>query len=353
MLYYDAFGRAHYPRMVQVTRFWQENLSRWRASLFAIVVGLAFFNAGCASLVKVRDNSIPKLLTPVTDAKFNDLLSQLQPFTDLQALRASQVYIQFIDAESSEKFRYEADSILLLNRPDKIRLLIQAPGIKTKISDMVSESNQFKVGIYYPSEYRRFLLGTNDADYSMWRARLAEKERRSGLTSARPFHFTEALMMRPVQLRDARFAYALEESLQEEADTRPGAKKGARVLRSFYVISEVELGNGEQGPALVRRRFWFDRTNGAKFARQQIFDAQGNLTSEVTYSDFKKLRADSPDLWPGVVLVHRPHDGYSARLTFTEEKFELNPTLPPNAFVLANTDNLPETDLDKDKPVKP
>ncbi len=185
--------------MVQVTRFWQENVSRWRASLIAIVVGLAFFNAGCASLVKVRDNSIPKLLTPVTDAKFNDLLSQLQPFTDLQALRASQVYIQFIDAESSEKFRYEADSILLLNRPDKIRLLIQAPGIKTKISDMVSESNQFKVGIYYPSEYRRFLLGTNDADYSMWRARLAEKERRSGLTSARPFHFTEALMMRPLR----------------------------------------------------------------------------------------------------------------------------------------------------------
>jgi hypothetical protein len=53
-----------------------------------------------------------------------------------------------------------------------------------------------------------------------------------------------------------------------------------------------------------------------------------------------------------VILVNRPHDGYSARLTFNDQKFDVNPTdLGAGAFTLENTENLPVTDLDK--PEKP
>ena len=223
---------------------------------------------------------------------------------------------------------------------------------------MVSESNRFRVAIYNPSDYRQFLLGTNDADYSEWMANLKGKVKESALSSARPFHFTEALMMRPMALNDPRFVFLIEEALVEEPDTRPGAKKGARVLRSFYVISEAEVSPEGQGPARVRRRFWFDRANGARFARQQVFDQQGQLATEVQYSDYKKLNSGSQSGrpsgspsgseadWPGVILVNRPHEGYIARLTFNE-KFEIDPDLKPNAFTLENSENLRETDLDK------
>ena len=162
-------------------------------------------------------------------------------------------------------------------------------------------------------------------------------------------------MMRPMALNDPRFVFGIEETLVEDADTRPGAKKGARVLRSFYVISELEVSPEGQGPARVRRRFWFDRTNGARFARQQVFDHQGQLTTEVQYSDYKKLSSGGPSgspsgseaAWPGVILVNRPHEGYMARLTFNDEKFEINPELKPTAFTLENSENLRETDLDK------
>jgi hypothetical protein len=36
-----------------------------------------------------------------------------------------------------------------------------------------------------------------------------------------------------------------------------------------------------------------------------------------------------------------------ARLTFNDEKFEVNPELKPNTFALENTQNFRETDLDK------
>jgi len=321
-----------------------------RRALAAATLVLIILSASCTSLIKTTDPTIPKLLTPLTDAKFDDLIKQLRPFTDLQALRTSQAYMRFIDAAASEKYRFEADSTLIMQRPDKIRMLIQA-SFGTRIADMVSESNRFKVAIYNPAEYRQFILGTNDADYSEWLAKLKGKEKESALSSARPFHFTEALMMRPVALNDPRFVFGIEETLVEEPDTRPAAKNGARILRSFYVISELEVSPEGQGPARVRRRFWFDRANGARFARQQIFDQQGQLATEVLYSDYKKLNSGSQsggeDTWPGVIWVNRPHDGYKARLTFDQEKFEINPDLKPNAFTLENIEKFRETDLDK------
>jgi hypothetical protein len=342
--------------MVQAGRSGREILSsqagnRARCAGLLTLLLILVLGSSCASLVKVSDSTIPKLLTPLTDAKFEDLIKQLQPFTDLKSLRTSQAYLLFIDAEASERFRYEADATLILQRPDKIRLLIQAPGIKTKFADMVSESNRFKVAIFTPSEYRRFLIGTNDADYSQWLTQLKEKERGSALAAARPFHFTEALLMRPLRLGDPQFVYGVEEALVEEPDPRPKAKKGARILRSFYVISEVETPASGQGASRVLRRFWFDRASGARFARQQIFDQQTQIATEVQYSDYKKFDPNSQDLWPSVIWVNRPHDGYSARLTFNEEKFEINADLPATTFGLENIERLPETDLDK--PVKP
>src|SRR5262245_10754797 len=198
-----------------------------RVVLTVSTLVLIILSASCSSLLKEKDYSIPKLLTPVADAKFDDLAKQLQPFTDLKSLRTSQANMLFTDAAASEKYRFEAELTLILQRPDKIRMLIQA-SFGTRIADMVSESNRFRVAIYNPSEYRQFLLGTNDADYSAWLQKLKGKEKESALSSARPFHFTESLMMRPIAFNDPRFVFGIEEALVEEPDTRQGAKRGAR-----------------------------------------------------------------------------------------------------------------------------
>jgi hypothetical protein len=319
----------------------------FRAGLAAAMLAMLGLLQGCANLARVSDESIPKLLTPLVEADLKTLLSRVEPLTTLQAFRSSRVLIQFLDAESAEKWR-NADAVLVLQRPDRIRLIIQVPVTKTKVAEMVSEANRFRVAIYYPERYRRFLVGTNDADYSRWREKLG-REGRSALVDARPFHFTEALLARPLHADDPRFTYTLEEALVEEADTRPGAKKGARLVRSFYVIAELEAGsNGTR----VRRRFWFDRTAPElRLARQQIFDLRGLLETEVSYADYQRLTDQTTYPWPALITVTRPHDGYAARLTFSEGRFEINPTdLPEAAFTLDNSDNLPVTDLDQPVP---
>ncbi len=322
-------------------RIWQVT-SRLRVALPTLI--LALLTGACANLVRVRDESIPRLLEPLAVSDLKELTDQLKGLTDMQALRATRGLIQFIDAESKDKYR-TADMQLVLQRPDRIRVIVQYPITGTKIADMVSESNRFRVAVF-ATGYQRFLIGTNDGDYSRWRQKLGS-EGRSAFVSARPFHFTQALLMRPLRIGEPRFAYGLEEAFAEEADTRQGAKKGARILRSFYVVSELELPTKEGAAASVRRRFWFDRTYKSLFARQQIFDEKGILTTEVHYSNFEKLSEESPLLWPAVILVSRPHEGYSARLTFSTGRFEINPSnLSPQAFVLENSESLPVTDLD-------
>lgn len=314
-----------------------------------VILVLALGSSACANLARVKDESIPRLLDPLEVSEFKDLLAQLQSFTDMQALRATRGLIQFIDAESRNKYR-TADMQLVLQRPDKIRLIVQYPITGTKIADMVSESNRFKVAVF-PTGYRRFLTGTNDGDYTRWREKLGA-EGRSAFVSARPFHFTEALLMRPLKLGEPGFSYGIEEVLVEEPDVRPDAKKNSIALRSFYVISEMELSNVTDRPSRVRRRFWFDRANKSLFSRQQIFDNDGLLVTELLYSDFERLSAETTILWPAVILVSRPHDGYSARLTFSAGRFEINPSnLTAQAFTLENSESLPETDLDA--PVTP
>jgi hypothetical protein len=322
---------------------------RWPASVLSIfsLLAMLVLSSSCRSLLVRTDNTIPRLATPLVNENFNGLTARLKQFTEMSALRSSRVTLQFFDARSLKRLP-SGDAILVLQRPDKIRLVIQAPTIGTKVADMVSEANHFKVAIYRPEEYRRFLTGTNNADYSRMHAKLDKDSQQSALLNARPFHFTDALLIRPLHLDDSRFSYSLEESLLREPDLHKDAKKGAQVLHSFYVISEVELAAQPGIAARVRRRFWFDRTMQAQFVKQQVFDDGGLMTTEIEYLGYLKLNEERNDLWPGMITVSRPRDGYAARLTFGGGNFEVNPNLSENkSFTLENTEKLPETDLDK------
>ena len=106
--------------------------------------------------------------------------------------------MKFIDVAASERFRGAADATMVLKRPENIRLIIQVPVAKTKLAEMVSDAQHFKVAVYY-DKYKRFLLGTNNADYTAWRRSLiAIKKRSNPLLSMRalfifPTHFWYAL----------------------------------------------------------------------------------------------------------------------------------------------------------------
>ena len=139
--------------------------------------------------------------------------------------------------------------------------------------------------------------------------------------------------------------YVQSEFFQEEADNRPLAKKGSRVVRGYYLLEEIS--QPSSGEARLLRRFWFDRVNGIRLARLQSFDDKGLLITDVSYWDEKPLGETTQFLLPSRIEITRPHDHYKLSIAYqTPSAVEIDREYRPEAFVLENRWQLPEVDLD-------
>lgn len=337
--------------------------SQTRPVLLLVLALSVVVASGCASLFGVkRTVTVTPLLGPVSGASTSQLIAEANRMAAVRSIRGK-IDIQILDtsfAESgiAEKYR-TADGTVYLQRPGKIYLKIEAPFVGTNIAEMTSDGERFRVAVLQGDEkYKRFVRGTNNADYPRLEVdepRASEKKKKgqngertvSTLSNLRPQHFTDALMISPILPRDVTgMVYARTEFYQEEADTRPRAKKNERVVRAYYLLDELAPG-GETGVRLVRR-FWFDRVNGIRLARLQTFDKAGVIESDVSYMDPKNFGEGGQLVMPSRIELTRPHDRYKLSVSYqSPEAVVFDREFPAEVFVLENKWQLPELDLDE------
>ncbi len=330
--------------------------------LLILALGLLLMS-GCASLFGVkRTVTVTPLLGPLSEASTSQLIAEANRMAAVRSIRGK-IDIQILDtsfAESgiAEKYR-TADGTVYLQRPGKIYLKIEAPFVGTNIAEMTSDGERFRVAVLQGDEkYKRFVRGTNNADYpklEMDEPRTGDKKKKgqngertvSTLSNLRPQHFTDALMISPIQPRDVSgMVYARSEFYQEEADTRDRAKKTNRVVRGYYLLDELAPG-GETGVRLVRR-FWFDRVSGLRLARLQTFDKAGVLDSDVSYMDPKNFGEDGRFVMASRIELTRPHDRYKLSVSYqSPAAVVFDREYQSDIFVLENKWQLPELDLDE------
>ena len=321
----------------------------------------ALASAGCSRLVKSKV-SVPQLLSPLQDADTARLIEEANRAAGVRSLRGK-VDLKFLDnsfAQCGIAEEYTAaDADITTQRPGQIYLTIQDPFIGSKIAEMSSNGEKFWVAVLKgDAKYKRFVTGTNAAQYERIDSngevqcgkgdKSAMQQRAvSAFSGLRPQHFTDALLVRPAG--EAGLVYARNEAFAEEADTRPGAKKSARVVRGYYQLEELRP-EGE-GRAQLLRRFWFDRFGALRLARVQTFDERGTLTTDVVYRDPRPFGDGGRHNLPAEIEITRPLDRYSIRINYqTPDAVRLDQEFPPEAFVLQNKDNLPVVDLDTRKP---
>jgi hypothetical protein len=224
---------------------------------------------------------------------------------------------------------------------------------------MTSDGTKFRVAILQDGgngKYKKFVLGTNNADYSALQEKVKNtdldngkviKQNVNAFSNLRPQHFTDAMLVRPVDTQN--YAYLMTTILQEEVDFDLLKKKSPLgwVLRGYYLLDEMK--KEEDGTLKIVRRFWFDRVGGKRLARQQIFDDKGEIDSDIIYGQEGNLGANGEyNNLPLQISVTRPKEKYKMRLTYqTPDAVSIGKTYPAAAFVLKNEWGLEEVNLDK------
>ena len=338
---------------------------RPQAARLLVVLALAacaLASAGCSRFIKSKV-AVPQLLSPLQQADTGRLIEEINRAAQVRSLRGK-VDLKFLDnsfAQCGIAEEYTAaDADITTQRPGQIYLTIQDPFIGSKIAEMSSNGEKFWVAVLKGDQkYRRFVTGTNEAQYERIGGdgpvqcgkdgdKAAMQQRAvSAFSGLRPQHFTDALLVHPAG--EPGLIYARAEVFAEEPDTRRGAKKSARVVRGYYQLEELRpVGEGR---AQLLRRFWFDRFGGVRLARLQTFDEGGALETDVVYRDPKPFGEGGRHSLPAEIEITRPQDRYSIRINYqTPESVRLDQQFPPEAFVLQNKDNLPVVDLDAGKP---
>ena len=315
---------------------------------------------GCSSIVKEK-TAVPKLLK-TENAQPSDLMSEVNRFARVTSMRAK-MDLKFEDnsfAESGIAEKYKtADGEVVVQRPANILLKVQVPILKSDVAQMTSDGTHFRVAILMDGgdgRYKKFVVGTNNADYSLLQEQVKKtdldngkviKQNVNAFSNLRPQHFTDAMLVRPIDTQN--YAYVTTTSLQEEVDFELLKKKSpvAWVLRGYYLLDEIR--KEADGSLKISRRFWFDRVDGIRLARQQIFDEKGEIESDIVYGQEGNLGSNGDyNNLPLRIQVTRPKEKYKMRLTYqTPGTVSIGKNYPLEAFVLKNEWGLEEVDLDK------
>jgi hypothetical protein len=340
-----------------------------RLLFLLILTPTLLFAGGCGLLGTHKKVQVPQLLTPLNEADTPRLMSEVNRLASVRSIHGKADIVMedtsFAEAGIAEKYK-QVEGTITAQRPGNIYLVIQFSFVD--LVQMASDGQHFSVAILRGDEkYKRFVKGTNNSIYPKLDEDVApgsstngkqrgEKEAVSALSNLRPQHLTDALL--PNRIEDASqsgLTYVRSEFYQEEADNRPRAKSGLRVVRGYYLLEEIS--STSSGEPRLLRRFWFDRVNGIRLARLQTFDDKGLLITDVSYWDEKPFGETAQVRLPARIEITRPHDHYKLSIAYQNPAtVDIDKEFRPEVFVLENRWQLPEVDLDarlRNKAVSP
>jgi hypothetical protein len=285
--------------------------------LATAAMGMALLISGCALFPTTRKLPIPVAPQIEQTATPEELVERLnQRWAALGSLNASvEMQASVLKTKQGLAKDYPAiRGIILMLKPGMLRVYGRVPVIGTRAFDMVSDGKDFTLWI---PEYNIAYKGSNTV------------KRRSAnpLENLRPGSFLDALVVRGLEPEDEYMVTADTDTVED------------KVRKHLYLEPEYQLSIMRPKAGSLRktpvRVVTFHRDDLLPY-EQDIYDAGGNLETQVIYSGYKDFGAGT---YPSSVLIKRPLE--EAQVVLTVEKVAENPKNPPltgDEFVLKLTE---------------
>ena len=262
--------------------------------------------SGC--LFTTRKLPVPKAPIVTKTATAEQLADNLNKrWAALSSLRAD-VQVQFttIKAQAGIAKDYTSfPAIVLLRKPKMLRVVGFVPVVHTRMFDMVSDGRDFT--LYVPSRTMAY-KGPNE---------LSHKSANT-LENIRPGFFLDSLVVRGLEPDD-------EYMVTADTDTVEDARKKHLLIVPEYIFSVMRRKAGTQELRPLRV-IHFHREDLMPY-QQDLYDAQGNLETQVTYGQYADFGANK---FPSTVTIKRPQEGFQA--VFAVQKITENLELKDDQF---------------------
>ena len=256
-----------------------------------LALTLPLLLSGC--LFTTRRLPVPRPPSNVKTVSAEYLVDRInQRWAELDTLNA-RVDLQATELKTREGVAKDYTTIrgiILMRKPEQLRVLGQVPVLGTRMFDMVSDGKTFT--IYIPSKSKA-IEGSTDST----------KKSENQLENLRPGFFFDAMAVRGLAPDDLY-------SVAADVDTQEDAAKKHLYLIPEYILTIVRRKDDSQ--ELTPLRVVRIHRDDLEPYQQDIYDHDGNLVTQVFYSAYKDY---GPSRYPSKVTIKRPIEGIQIVLT--------------------------------------
>lgn len=262
--------------------------------------------SGC--LFTTRKLPVPKEPTITQTVTPDELVKRLNQRWDAINTFYTNVEIQasaLKTKEGVEKDYTTFPGIIMMRKPEMLRVYGRVPVIGSRMFDMVSDGKNFT--LYIPSRDIAY-EGPNSLN----------KRSPNTVENMRPGFFFDAMVVRGLEPDDDYMVTA-------DTDTIEDAKKKHLILIPEYVLNILRARPGSKELTPVRV-VTFHRDDLLPY-EQDLYDSNGNLETHVTYADYRIFGGEP---YPTSVVIKRPLEEY--QLVLTVDKVVPNMKLTDDQF---------------------
>lgn len=279
--------------------------NRWSIYLLSAPLLLS----GCSLVPMKRHLPVPKPPAQTLTATPEELVARMnQRWNDFENLTATvDIHLTLLKPQLGLATDYpDCRGWIVMQKPENLRVVGQLLG--ARIFNMASDGKTFTVLI--PLKNKAFTGPTE-----------LTKRSENPFENIRPGFFFDAMMVRGLDPEDYYARISDTETIED------AAKKHLYTMPEYVLSITKHASDGSRLDKPVRV-ITFHRDDLLP-SNQDLYDAQGNLESQVSYSAYKDFGGTQ---YPTKVLIRRPLEGL--QISLTVEKVDKNQSLPDGEFTI-------------------
>ena len=292
-----------------------------RALASCCAFGLPLLLSGCFLISTTRKLPVPKnaIVQTATPGQLVEQLNQRWAALDNMTTKVD-MHANVLKASTGEDTDYTTiGGQIVFSKPNKLRILGQAPVIQAKIFDFASDGKNFT--LYLPQKKIAIKgLNTLTKKSAIW------------YENIRPDFFINALAVRGLDPDDYY-------SVTSDSETIEDAAKKHLYFVQEYVLSITRHIPGSHRDQPVRV-ITFRRDNLLP-SEQDLYDAEGNLETQVTYANYVDFGSG---MYPSTIVIKRPLENW--QMVLTTINVNKNVEIPPDQFAVTVPDKTQIKDLE-------